>query len=150
MVPSNAFAEIHGGKHGEHDQRDHLLHDFELIACEMAVADPVGRYLKRVLHKQISQLTTMTFGSGASRYFKCPYHATVMKRFENVKRTAEASAGWAAIFARESMVVVAIVLGKRRRRRSPGIIADREATPWRQRDRRGRADVLLTYPAQRA
>src|SRR5579862_397372 len=32
------------------------------------------------------QLTTITTNNGLDLYFRCPYHATVMKRFERIRR----------------------------------------------------------------
>ena len=51
MVPRRFHFEIKEGEHDEHRQRDHLLHNLELVGGVGITAPTVGRHLQQVFKK---------------------------------------------------------------------------------------------------
>ncbi len=52
IIPPERLAQIKVGKYHEHQNRDRLLNDLELVSGELPLANPVGRDLKTVLAKR--------------------------------------------------------------------------------------------------
>jgi hypothetical protein len=51
IVPAQGFTQVDIRKHGKDDESDDLLDDFQLVARELSVANPVCGHLKTVLAK---------------------------------------------------------------------------------------------------
>ena len=87
MIPADLLAQIKNRKHGKDAQRDDFLHAFELGGGIILVPDSVGGDLQAVFENAIPQLTKITTHSEVDLNFKCPYHAKVIKMFEQINRT---------------------------------------------------------------
>ena len=51
VIPSKGFPQIKISKNNKDQQGDDLLNDFELVACELSVAEAVSRHLKTIFRQ---------------------------------------------------------------------------------------------------
>jgi len=86
VIPLERIAQVRDREGGKHRKRDDLLNGLELRVRELIRAKPVGRDLKAEIEKHDAQLAMIPFDSGALRYYRRPYHRTVRKMFEIVRR----------------------------------------------------------------